>query len=470
MQLEVHDFCTAAPKLMALLPEMCDALEKRKQAIAAGEEYQGKVFLIEGSRGSGKTMGTVPLVGELLESGYADSATLGVITENAVAESICARFCKTMDDYIDWSGVRSGNMYYPLQSGAEVYFKGFHPSRGSALKTNERAKDILLIDEVENWKQGAAATLNTYIRACGLIILISNHFSKDVKDWAKAFNATYLRIDYWENPYLPKYVKDGWDKLKEENYDLWRATIMYDDSDQFAKIMTDKEIFSCLDAYEPTKPYVASVMGVDVAIGGGDCSVMSCAYMDRRGHVVVDVRDGVRDETMGLIGKAVLNRAKWRAEYEIYDCAGQGKAVIQARAPGTVADRARRGIVEFNGAMGGTNVYANARTHAYGLMAELAREGKLHFIGDPAALEYLQEDLRAQMLGTPPKYGQIALAKKESIKKILGRSPDYSDSVSMAVWFMMTKAIKQTKPAEHVDFATTKKSLRVTNTSRYAKK
>lgn len=415
---------------------------------------------------SGKTQGMIRIVGQLLMNGYADAATIGIITEKSLDESVCALFTNVFDEHIDWPSVRTGDMYYPLQDGGEVFFKGFHPSRGSALKTNERAKDILFVDEVENWKGGASATLNTYIRACGLIILVSNHFSQDVKDWAKAFNAQYVRIDYWENPALPKYVLDGWNQLKVENYDLWRATIMYDDTDQFKRIITDAEIFSCFDPYTPAKAYRVGVMGIDVAIGGGDCSVMCCAYLDQRDHIVLDIRDGTKAETMGLIGSVVLNKAKWRANFEIWDGDGQGKAVIQSRAPGTNAERQQKGIFEFHGGIGGNQTWGDNRTMGYGTLAQFAREGRLHFVGDRNALEKLQEDLRSQILTDPRKYGQVQLAKKEQIKKILGRSPDYSDSAMMAVWFLVHKAMKEYGGVQHEDH-TYKKALQVVNNSRY---
>ena len=467
MILELDDFCAkVAPKLLKLIPYMTDCLEKRKIALENGEEFCGGVILIEGSRGSGKTQGMIRIVGQLLMNGYADAATIGIITEKSLDESVCALFTNVFDEHIDWPSVRTGDMYYPLQDGGEVFFKGFHPSRGSALKTNERAKDILFVDEVENWKGGASATLNTYIRACGLIILVSNHFSQDVKDWAKAFNAQYVRIDYWENPALPKYVLDGWNQLKVKNYDLWRATIMYDDTDQFKRIITDAEIFSCFDPYTPAKAYRVGVMGIDVAIGGGDSSVMCCAYLDQRDHIVLDIRDGTKVETMGLIGSVVLNKAKWRANFEIWDGDGQGKAVIQSRAPGTNAERQQKGIYEFHGGVGGNQTWGDNRTMGYGTLAQFAREGRLHFVGDRNALEKLQEDLRSQILTKPRKYGQVQLAHKEQIKKILGRSPDYSDSAMMAVWFLVHRAMKEYGGVQHEDH-TYKKELQVINNSRY---
>jgi hypothetical protein len=90
----------------------------------------------------------------------------------------------------------------------------------------------------------------------------------------------------------------------------------------------------------------------------------------------------------------------------------------------------------------------------------------LHFIGDRNALEKLQEDLRAQILTEPRKYGQVQLAKKEQIKKILGRSPDYSDSAMMAVWFLVHKSMKEYGGVQHEDH-TYKKALQVVNNSRY---
>ena len=207
-------------KCLSLMPDMVRWLYNKKNG--KPNPSKGGVYYIEGSRGSSKSQSYMRIIGELLECGYADAITVGIITESALDESVVSLFDEIFEDYID--DRYSKSKYRKLKSGQEIFFKGFHPSKKTALKGTERATDILLIDECEGWGVDAAAkTLNTYIRAGGVIILLSNRFDEDVKIWCQSVGGKYLRIDYWENPHLDSRTRASWDEMREIDPEYWKG-------------------------------------------------------------------------------------------------------------------------------------------------------------------------------------------------------------------------------------------------------
>ena len=275
-------------------------------------------------------------------------------------------------------------------------------------------------------------TLNTYLRKGGIIILASNHFPQYILDFAQAYGKKglyqYIRIDYWENPYLDEIARESWDALKEENPALWRATIMYDDDDEYVRLFSPVELESMTDERNESFDRINSSMGIDVAIGGGDCSVISKAIMGSDDHIYVLVGDGLHLETQALVGRVMQELGSFKPNWEVWDADGQGLAVLQVRGK-------HPNLIEFHGTSAQQGVYFNRRSAAYGKLEEYARDGRLHLLGSPQAVSRCKEDMRAQIIiNQENKTGQIQLAKKEQIKRILGRSPDYSDSVAMAVY------------------------------------
>ena len=362
--------------------------DKIKNAIIQAYENGGGLILLEGSRGSGKSWGGVQAVHQLLLWGYADTAVEGLIVEKKLSDSIT-----TLNEQIAESNLLPNSTKYEhyLATGQTIIYQGFHPSRKTALKGGEKGGKLIFIDEVENWGEKAAMdTLNTYLRKDGIIILASNHLPQYILDFAEAYKkvslSLYIRIDYWENPYLAPTTKAVWDSLKEENETLWRATVLYSDDDEYVRLFSPVELESMTADYDSDFKPLNTSIGVDVAIGGGDNSVISKAILGNDNHVYVQVGEGLHLDT-------------------------------------------NSGTSEPQG------VYFNRRAAAYGNLEEIARQGRLHLLGSPQAVSRCKEDLRSQyIINQDNKLGKIQLAKKDQIKRILGRSPDYSDSVAMAVW------------------------------------
>jgi hypothetical protein len=403
---------------------------KIKNAIIKAYKNGSGLVLLEGSRGSSKSWGSVQAVHQLLLWGYTDTAIQGLIVEKKLSDSIT-----TLNEEIAASNLLPSSTKYEhyLATGQTIIYQGFHPSRKTALKGGEKGGKLIFIDEVENWGEKAAMdTLNTYLRKGGIIILASNHFPQYIRDFAEAYGraafAVYVRLDYWENPFLDDGTKAIWDALKEENEALWKATVLYDDDEEFVRLFSPVELESMVAEYDSDFKPVNTSMGIDVAIGGGDNSVISKAILGNDEHVYVFVGEGLRMDTNSLVGRVMQELGQFNPNWEVWDADGQGLAVLQVRGK-------HPNLIEFHGNSEPQGIYYNRRAAAYGRLEELARQGKLHLLGSPQSISRCKEDLRSQILiNQENKTGKIMLAKKEQIKRILGRSPDYSDSVAMAVY------------------------------------
>lgn len=427
--------------------------QKIQRAIYKLYTHGSGLLLLEGSRGSGKSWGSVQAVHQLLHWGYADTAIEGLIVEKKLSDSITDLNYQLAGDYIDSKA--STIQEHQLVTGQSILYQGFHPSRKTALKGGEKGGRLIFIDEVENWGEKAAMdTLNTYLRKDGIIILASNHFPQYILDFYEAYKkvdlAIYERIDYWENPYLAESTKAIWDALKVENEALWRATVLYTDDDEYVRLFSPLELESMTeDVSDRDFQALNKSMGIDVAIGGGDSSVISKAILGNDDHVYVQVGEGLHLETNALVGKVMQELGQFKPNWEVWDADGQGLAVLQVRGR-------HPNLIEFHGTSEPQGIYFNRRSAAYGNLEELARDGKLHLMGSPQAVSKCKDDLRSQFIvNQDNKSGKIQLAKKEQIKKILGRSPDYSDSVAMAVWGLKN-TLKKAKSFGNISFVVRK--------------
>lgn len=429
IKLRLFDYCTGiSDKLLALLPNMALWLYNKKNG--RPNPLKGGVYMVEGGRGAGKSQAMARMVFQLLECGYADSATVGIITESALDESIISLFDDVFVDLIDET--ESKSKYRKLKSGQEIFFKGFHPSKKTALKGTERATEILFIDECEwNSQDAAAKTLNTYIRAGGIICLVSNKFSSDIKIWGKSVGAKYVRVDYWENPHLDERTRQTWDDLRENDYELWKATILYQgEADDYVRLFNNITIDRMLD--ENTPPVgtpLIKALSQDFAIGGQDNNVRVAGIKDNNGIYHLYVRKGDTYSTEKLLTAIMAEKQEFRPDVFIGDAVGQGLPIMQligAESPTCIYFR--------GGSEPHLEGYFNLRASAFGRLKELADKHLIALHCDPIVQDKIREDAKSIILASEDNKGNIKILPKERIRKILGRSPDYLDAMSMCVY------------------------------------
>ena len=380
---------------------------------------------------SGKSQAISRMVFQLLECGYADSATVGIITEAALDESIVSLFDDVFEAQIDET--ESKAKYRKLKSGQEIFFKGFHPSKKTALKGTERATEILFIDECEwNNIDAAAKTLNTYIRAGGIILLVSNKFSSDLKVWGQSVGAKYIRIDYWENPHLDERTKQTWETLRETDYELWKATIMYQgETDDyvrlFSNITTDRMLGS--ESPHPVGTPLVKVISQDFAIGGMDKNVTTLGIKDDKGIYHLWVKPGNTLSTEKLLASIMKEKEEFHPDIFIGDSVGQGLPLMQLIGPESPTN------IYFNGGKEPhIEGYYNLRASTFGKVKELADKYLIVIHADPLVQAKIREDMRGIVLAPEDKDGKTKIMPKERIRKILGRSPDYADSIAMCIY------------------------------------
>lgn len=86
--------------------------------------------------------------------------------------------------------------------------------------------------------------------------------------------------------------------------------------------------------------------------------------------------------------------------------------------------------------------FTNIKSQCYYKLADLIREGKVSFkISDPEVVDDLTQELMAVKIKNPDNDNKNAVISKEDQKRILGRSPDISDSVMLRMFY----EIKNTK-------------------------
>lgn len=430
IKLKLFDYCMGVPaKLLALLPSMVSWLYNKKNGIP--NPNKGGVYMVDGSRGSSKSQSFARIIMQLLECGYADAATIGIITESALDESVVSLVDDVFENQIDEKF--SKQHYRRLKTGQEIFFKGFHPSKKTALKGTERATEILLIDECEwNNIDAAAKTLNTYIRAGGVIILVANKLSPDLIVWGKSVGAKYVRIDYWENPHLDPRTKETWETLRETDYDLWKATIMYQgESDEYARLFSNITIDRMFggESPHPVGTPLVKVISQDFAVAGYDKSVMVQGLKDDKGIYHLWVKQGTTYTTEKLLTSIMMAKQEFKPDIFVGDATGQGLPIMQMIAPESPTN-----IYFMGGKEPHIQGYYNLRASTFGRVKELADKYLIVIHADPLVQSKIREDARSIILAPEDNSGNIKIMPKERIRKILGRSPDYMDAIAMAVY------------------------------------
>lgn len=317
------------------------------------------------------------------------------------------------------------------------------------IKNEQKKYDILICEEVEKWDkiQGVAA-LETEVRHCKVIILISNNPPQSVVDFCKTHNALVVRVDWWENTALPAHIRESYERAKIESPVYYTRFIMCQNDTDMAPWFdnTGVENFFSRD-YADLAPDEKNsnniVLSIDVGAGYGDESVIAKITKNRYGAILVEIEGKYQLESPQLVVKVAQARAKTGAIEEIWDANGIGLTTLQQRAP-DVRTRTALGVMSFFGsgtALTGGNTIFNQRTEAYAFWQKLINQNQCWYIGNPSYIEQIKREMYAQVYATTEQSkGMLRLAEKKDIKKNLnGESPNCCDAIAMGIWRLMTK-------------------------------
>lgn len=443
--LSVPDILANCPKkLIRYYPTLANSLKYRKEAKKAGlkPEFIPKpyVIVIEGSRLGGKSQFAYRASISMILDGYAQSAMLATITEDGSKDTaaLIDSILKEAEEPVLFSR-ESDRPIRILSNGEPFYIEYLNKVDSKARQTEA---DILILEELEKWNEQAGNTaLYTMIRHFDCFIVLSNQLPRWARVFFDTFNATYVRIDYWENEALEPAIKEALEEKRKLDPEGWARDVMYQPTGGANRVFTERALNNL---YLPTpknfNPYV-SILSIDCGAGGADNSVVFRLDMDKdfviNAHLLMD--ESVAPEP--LCQRIAKYKIEERAAEEVWDANGVGGAIMQFRAP--KEEWNNRGIVPHIGKALEESVYYNARAEAYMLTADALQRAALRVSGlSVRQQEELSLEIRATTFRDTEEartHNTFRIEKKAEIKKRLGGlSPNKLDALCIGVWRLLT--------------------------------
>jgi phage terminase large subunit len=227
-----------------------------------------------------------------------------------------------------------------------------------------------------------------------------------------------------DNPYLP----DSYIQMLKELPPQQRRRLLEGDWDYLDDTGSLFEFDSISDSVfrETPNGMDKKYMSVDVGRFGSDRSVVTIWV----GLVVTEILIYTKLSTTDLSSeiRTLIQKYGIHINHVIVDSDGVG---------GGVADQLR-GCVNFvnnSKALHDQN-FSNLKSQCYVKLSDMLKEGKISLnLMDPTIVDDLTQELLSVKLKDIDKDNKVAVQSKDEMKKVLGKSPDLSDSLMMKMYF-----------------------------------
>jgi len=351
------------------------------------------------------------------------------------------------------------NRRYGAPLNGEVFFFGENYERDKELTRWDGLEvNFILIDQIEGiTKEGftkALERVGSYFipgipkeKQPPPIILASLNPSKN---WIKSLvydrwkegqlpdKWTFIPAFITDNPFVPDSYKESLEQLKTTNPREYARRVLGDwnyADDPSALVDPDRLNDMTTNEYvEEGSSYITA----DVARFGRDSSVI----LVWKGFKVVDIEIIEKSKTTYFERRVKELARKYQVSrsHIIIDADGVGG--------GPVDHLQCRGFVNNSRAIGKTRVegkniknseiYANLKTQCGYLLAQYINDGKIHWaIQDPDLSAKMKEEVEQIREKSPGSDNKRRLVPKDEVKKVLGRSPDISDSLIERMFFVL---------------------------------
>lgn len=448
MLLNVNKLLNLCPyKLLSLVPRIYERVETYREAPEyMQEELEPLILLIKGSRASGKSEWAQRMCIAGIYDNYIETVKYSTMTENGLNGSKDA--FERLAPECKGTGANSSkaNPMHRFIQSSRIDFDFFGKND---IKNEQKKYDVLVCEEVEKWDkiQGVAA-LETEIRHCKVIILISNNPPQSVVDFVKMHAGVYIECNWWENRALPAHLKESYERAKIESPVYYTRFIMCQNDVDAAPWFDNTGIQNFLSRVgeqlpETERKFNYTLLSIDVGGGYGDDSIIAKISKNTLGCVFVEVQGKYQLESPALCVKVGMERALTGAIEEVWDANGIGLTAMQQRAPDP-RTRTALGIVAFTGSSPAKNIKIfNQRTEAYAIWQRIINDNQCWYIGNPTYIDQIKREMYAQIYAPAEQSkGLLRLAEKKEIKKNLnGESPNIADAIAMGIWRIMTHNI-----------------------------
>jgi len=227
-----------------------------------------------------------------------------------------------------------------------------------------------------------------------------------------------------DNPFITPHYKNnllGLDKSSKERL-LYGNWLYLDDPTKLIGVDNILDLWSNSHV-EGGKKYISC----DVARFGRDMSVIMCWD----GLRLIEIKSIAKSDLTHL--RDVVGSLKQKHSVAmsniIVDSDGVGGGLADML-PGCVSFTANKKAI----AVGTRQNFANLKSQLYFLLADLVNDGKIWIRVDDCK-EKIIEELEQVKREKELTDDKLRVVKKELVKEMIGRSPDYSDALMMRLWF-----------------------------------
>lgn len=409
-----------------ILPTILNIPPKLLPVITYFNEYSR--FLLEGGRGSAKTQSVARILLYVAEHRKV-RICCGRVIKDSIDQSVKAVFKGLIDEYnLDYT--ISEKEIRHNKTGSTIFFKGFRENEIVNVKGLEGV-DILWIDEAETvTKRALDVIVPTIRKPNSKIIFTMNRYVRNDPVYIYCSgrpDCLHISINYFENPFCPQILIDEASICKSKNekdYNhIWLGHPL-DQANDFL-VAASKIEFAKTIIYTPENIKKHSVMAVDLAGSGGDLNVLKLLRQQTtNGWVEALTEKWSEPDTDITIGKIIAMYSRYKPDILIIDADGVGYSMVNT------IKKSIPNCIAFRG--GGTikNKATNAknpRAEGYLILKEFLQNGWLKLACENSCrqLEYLKVIY---------KPGYVIIQSKEEIRKEQGESPDFADTLMMAIY------------------------------------
>ena len=385
-------------------------------------------FLLEGGRGSGKTQSIARFILYV-----AEKRKIKVCCGREIQKSIENSVKSVFDGLVQKNNLNwniSEKELIHRQTGSKIFFQGFREQGAVSIKGLDNV-DILWIDEAQSiTKNTLDIVIPTIIRKTNSkIIFTMNRFVRSdavYKFCTGRSDCLHININYFDNPFLNEAMKNEAQVCKAKNikdYEhIWLGLPLSQASDFL--ISSDKlEYAKNLEFNKETHPN-NKVMSVDLSASGGDlCVAKLLEQITMSGWEETQTVTWAEPDTDITKGKIINFYSIWKPDILIIDADGLGYPIWVS------VKKTIDNAIGFRGASTAKNLSCgNARADGYMATKEFIDNGwlKLRCENTIRQLEYIKRDFKPN--------GLNYIQNKKDIRKEHAESPDFADSLMMAVY------------------------------------
>ena len=383
--------------------------------------------LLEGGRGGGKSHGVARFLLYLCEQRHL-RICCGRETQKSIDESVKTVFENLITEYNLNFDIKNDRIIH-RRTGSVIFFKGFREQGRVNIKGLEGI-DILWIDEAQAITKPTLDYIIPTIRKINSrVIFTINRFVRNdpvYKFCVGREDTQHITILYFDNPFLAEKQYKEAEISKAKNYaeyeHIWLGKPLAQASDYLipsSKIDEAKNLIFNNEQHPNNR-----VMSVDLSASGGDlCVAKLFTQQSLTGWLEERTVTWSQPDTDITKGKIVNLYGQWQPDILIIDADGLGYP-IYVSVKKSIPD-----AIGFRGAGQAKSLSTgNQRADGYVATKEFIENGWLKLTCENAMrqLEYIQRVYKPS--------GLIYIQDKKDIRKEQAESPDFADTVMMAMY------------------------------------